>query len=224
MNLNPDFLVNSSLLRTVPLTEVSGYLADGRFRVASYLKGQVIHLDGDVCTQVEVILTGTVSVERIDPSGDLLAITDLSASDILGGNLVFSKDPRYPMTLTAKSKTLLLGIPKDVVLMLCSGNKVFLESYLAIISDQAVILGDKIKHYVNKTIRESLMSFLLHESERQHSNRIELKMTKKALAERLGVQRTSLSRELQKMRIEGLLSVDNRFITIQENPKRELRI
>ncbi|HPE16011.1 MAG TPA: helix-turn-helix domain-containing protein, partial [Oscillospiraceae bacterium] len=33
-------------------------------------------------------------------------------------------------------------------------------------------------------------------------------MTKKALAERIGVQRTSLSRELAKMRDDGLIKFD----------------
>ena len=40
---------------------------------------------------------------------------------------------------------------------------------------------------------------------KQNSNIIKLNMTKKALAERIGVQRTSLSRELAKMREDGLI-------------------
>ncbi|NLZ83309.1 MAG: winged helix-turn-helix domain-containing protein, partial [Clostridiales bacterium] len=45
-------------------------------------------------------------------------------------------------------------------------------------------------------------------------NHIKLNMTKKALAERIGVQRTSLSRELAKMRAEGLILFDKDAITI----------
>ena len=39
-------------------------------------------------------------------------------------------------------------------------------------------------------------------------------MTKKALAERIGVQRTSLSRELAKMRADGLIKYDAESIEI----------
>jgi len=39
-------------------------------------------------------------------------------------------------------------------------------------------------------------------------------MTKKELAERLGIQRTSLSRELNKMKKDGLIDYDAHSITI----------
>ena len=58
---------------------------------------------------------------------------------------------------------------------------------------------------MNRTIRESIISYLDYERKNQNSNIIKLNMTKKALAERIGVQRTSLSRELAKMREDGLI-------------------
>ena len=58
---------------------------------------------------------------------------------------------------------------------------------------------------MNRTIRESIISYLDYERKKQNSNIIKLSMTKKALAERIGVQRTSLSRELAKMREDGLI-------------------
>ena len=86
--------------------------------------------------------------------------------------------------------------------------------YLEFTSDRAFILGDKIKHYINKTIRESIMNYLNYESKIQNSNRIKLNTTKKSLAEKIGVQRTSLSRELAKMRDDGLILFDTDSITL----------
>ena len=90
----------------------------------------------------------------------------------------------------------------------------FLRTYLELISDHAFILGDKIKHYVNKTIRESIMNYLQYESKKQKSSHIQLNISKKALAEKIGVQRTSLSRELAKMRKDGLVLFDRDSITL----------
>ena len=99
---------------------------------------------------------------------------------------------------------------------LFSDNQAFLKSFLSLISDHATILGDRIKHYVNRTIRESITSFLEYERKQQNSNRIKISMSKKALAEKIGVQRTSLSRELAKMRNQGLITFDADFIEIIE--------
>ena len=100
--------------------------------------------------------------------------------------------------------------------LICN-NPIFLRTYLELISDRTFILGDKIKHYINKTIRESIMNYLNYESKKQNSNHIKLNITKKALAERIGVQRTSLSRELAKMRAEGLIEFDSVSIKLLHN-------
>jgi CRP/FNR family transcriptional regulator, dissimilatory nitrate respiration regulator len=58
------------------------------------------------------------------------------------------------------------------------------------------------------------MSYLDYERKMQNSNLIKLSITKKALAEKIGVQRTSLSRELAKMKKDGLILFDKNSITI----------
>jgi CRP-like cAMP-binding protein len=167
-----------------------------------------VHFSGEVCSKLEIILSGSVVVERIDESGNLMTVAEFLGDDILGGNLLFSKNPHYPMTITAKSPTVILEINRERLFQLFSDNHDFLKSYLEFVSDHAIILGDRIKHYVNRTIRESLLSYLDYESKKQNSKHIKLSITKKALAERIGVQRTSLSRELAKMRDEGLITFD----------------
>ena len=90
----------------------------------------------------------------------------------------------------------------------------FLKVYLEFVSNHTFILGDKIKHYVNKTIRECILNYLAYERKLQNSNQIRLGISKKDLADRIGVQRTSLSRELTKMRDEGIIDYDRNSITL----------
>ena len=183
-------------------------------KVNSYEKNNIVHFVGEVCENLEIILSGEVVVERIDESGKLMTIAEFFNGDILGGNLLFSKNPYYPMTVTAKKATIILEISKIQLFDLFTGSLDFLKSYLEYISDHSVILGDRIKHYVNRTIRECIMSYLDYESKKQDSNTIKLEITKKALAERIGVQRTSLSRELARMRDEGLIEFDTNSIKL----------
>lgn len=86
----------------------------------------------------------------------------------------------------------------------------FLES----LSDKTLILADRIKTLSFKSLRKSIVDFLIYESYSQKNNKIKLGLTKKDLAEKFGVQRTSLSRELKKMREEGLIEYDAYSITI----------
>ncbi|MFA5527117.1 MAG: Crp/Fnr family transcriptional regulator [Peptostreptococcales bacterium] len=204
----------STLLKGLSKEQISDYIQLKKFKIVTYKKNSVIHLEGDHCTKLEIILSGKIVIERIEESGDLLIIKESYQGNILGGNLIFSNFPYYPMTVTTQKPSMLLEINKELLIDLCCNNKSFLLSYLQFISDNTLVLSDKIKYYVNRTIREGLINFLKYENAKQETLRIKLHITKKALAEKIGVQRTSLSRELQKMKKEGLIDFDASSITI----------
>ena len=203
-----DLLKQIDLVKSFDANQLESLLQAKGNKVNSYERNNIVHFVGDICEKLEIILLGEVVVERIDESGKLMTIAEFFDGDILGGNLLFSKNPCYPMTVTAKKPTIILEISKRQLFDLFASSLDFLKSYLAYISDHSVILGDRIKHYVNRTIRECIISYLDYESKKQESSTIKLTISKKALAERIGVQRTSLSRELAKMRNEGLIEFD----------------
>jgi Mn-dependent DtxR family transcriptional regulator len=115
--------------------------------------------------------------------------------------------------ISTTRRSTILEINREHLFELLSTNKAFLRRYLEYISDHSAILSEQINHYINRTIRESVMSFMEYETQRQNSKVIQLDMTKKELARRFGVRRTSLQRELAKMRDEGLLEFDADTIT-----------
>ncbi|MBR0599297.1 Crp/Fnr family transcriptional regulator [Clostridiales bacterium BAD-6] len=215
MNDLNELFKNFTLLKTIPFHSLSeNRNAGNSIKKTVYNQGEIIHFDGDICTYIDIIISGKVVVERIDDSGNLMTITEFYPDDVLGGNLIFSKNPHYPMMVSAKTDVSLISLSKGLVFEFCATNTDFLKVYLEYISDHATLLGDKIKHYVNRSIRESLIAFLKNEYKLQKSSTIQLNTSKKAIADRIGVQRTSLSRELQKMKKEGLLIFDKDSITI----------
>ncbi|HBK67077.1 MAG TPA: Crp/Fnr family transcriptional regulator [Firmicutes bacterium] len=214
MSKYTELMKKSILLNSLTREEMNRYLSDGSFKISTYGKNKIIHFTGERCAKLEIILAGKVVVERIDQSGNLMTLAEFISDELLGGNLLFSKNPYYPMTITAKQPTVILEIKQERLFKLFTDHHDFLKSYLEFVSDHATLLGDRIKHYVNRTIRESIMSFLEYESKAQNSNHIILTMTKKALAEKIGVQRTSLSRELAKMKKDGLIIYDAKTITL----------
>lgn len=212
---NIDSLIyHATLLQELKADDIKKHIKNNRFKIKSYNQDTVIHFEGEPCNKLEIILTGEIVVERIDESGGLLTIAEFLANDILGGNLLFSQNPQYPMTITSKQSAIILEIDKELLFELFCENPSFLRRYLEYVSDHSTILSFKIKNHVNRTIRETVISFLEHERKKQNSSRIDLNMTKKALADKIGVQRTSLSRELAKMRKDGLIIFDSESITI----------
>jgi len=185
--------------------------------ISQYKKNSIVHFESEKCTSWGIILKGEVIVQKIDEKGNVLTVTSFRVGDNIGGNLLFSKQPYYPMSIIAKTDSEILHINKDFVLLLCQSSKEFLLQFLTCISDKTTILTNKIKAIAMKSIRDSIIEFLNYEYYTQKNKVIEIHMTKKELAERLGIQRTSLSRELNKMKKEGLVNYDASTITICDN-------
>ncbi|WP_409226797.1 Crp/Fnr family transcriptional regulator [Gudongella sp. SC589] len=177
---------------------------------------QLVYLQGEVCTTMDIVLKGTVDIHSIDQEGNVITLARFKKGDIVGVNLLFSTDSAYPFSVTAVEDTEILQLSKGLLLELSRDNPRFTESLLQIVSDKAISLANWITEISMKPLREKIMDFVQMERKRQGGERIILPTSKKELAERLGVQRTSLSRELQKMKREGILDYDRASITLLE--------
>lgn len=186
------------------------------YRIKKYDKGQIIHIQNELCFSMDIILKGKLSVQKINEEGNILKLATFSDGDILGANLLFSNRNSYPMTVVSESKTVILHIYKELLLELSQNNTTFMANLLRIISNKTIVLTEKIDIISLKTIRQKVKDFLKYEYHIQKSNVIQLNISKKDLAERLGIQRTSLSRELNKMRTEGLIDYNSKTITIKD--------
>jgi CRP-like cAMP-binding protein len=143
-----------------------------------------------------------------------MKVNVLQGGEVYGAPLLFSSRNVFPLTVVAELPSTIVHIERSLVLSLCEADKGFTSALLTLVSDRALFLSGTIESIKFKTIRRCLLDYLRYESLRQKSLVIVLGITKKELAQRLGFQRTSLSRELEKMRFDGLVSYDSKTITI----------
>lgn len=202
------------LLEALPGETLDSCIRQGEIKIKTFRKGQLLHTEGERCRALEVILSGRVVVERITREGNLMTIAAFQRGDCIGGNLLFSSDPVYHLAVTAKQASQVMVIPRETLFDLLQENPGFLTRYLQEVADNAQVLEGKLRYVVNLSIRQRVLNFLNAEQRRQGSRRVILPSSKTALAAQLGVQRSSLSRELQRMREEGLILFDRHSITL----------
>jgi len=211
-----DAILSTNLFSGFSKDDLIQLFNSSNYRVGKYDKGQVLHIQNELCESMDMILEGKLSVQKIDEEGNVLKVAVFSDGDILGANLLFSNSNSYPMTIVSESKTAILHIYKELILELSQNNVTFTSNLLTIISNKTLVLTDKIDAISLKTIRQRINDFLKYEYHIQKSNVIKLNISKKDLAERLGIQRTSLSRELNKMRKDRLIDFDSKTITVKD--------
>lgn len=207
-----DALRGHALFGRLPEEELRVFTQSPSAPVRLYGKGQVMHLQHEPCDALELILRGHASVERIDAAGSVLRIAAFAGGDIMGANLLFASRNLYPYTVIAQQETRVLRLSRELVLALSQRNLPFLSALMTVISDRTQLMTEKIDAITHKTIRQRITDVLLFEQGAQGANPIVLPSTKKDLAERLGMQRTSLSREMNRMRREGLIAFEGRQV------------
>lgn len=195
--------------------ELAEIIHSPKTKIGEYLKDQVIHLKDEPCQWMDVILSGRVAVLNLDENGNMLVVNVFGVGESIGENLLFAVRNSYPMTVMAATQVMMLHLEPELVLSLCQKNADFLKGLLQSISEKTMILTDKLTVISLKTVRQRINDYLSHQYQLQQSPVITLGCSKKELAERLGVQRTSLSRELAKMKKAGLLDFDAKTITIK---------
>ena len=209
------------LFSNIEQDEILASLNKINYSVQSFNNSEMIALEGEECNTVGIILKGTVEIKKIYASGKSVVLTRLPTSDTFGEVVIFSTAKDYPASLFAKNNTQILFISKEDVIQLCSNNIIFMENFMKILSDKTLKLSSRIKALSLDTIRQKIAHYLLEQYKKQGSRRIKLPISKKNLAEDMGVRRPSLSRELGKMRNEGLIDFHQDIIEIEELQKIE---
>ncbi|MDW7657699.1 MAG: cyclic nucleotide-binding domain-containing protein, partial [Bacillota bacterium] len=117
---------NVPLLATVSQPDLDQLLAKQGVLVKTCAAGELIHLAGERCDRIDVILDGRVMIEHNEADGRFLVITQLGPGDLIGGQVIFSARPFYPMTLTAGQPTRILSISRPDLLDLMRSQDAFL--------------------------------------------------------------------------------------------------
>ncbi|MDD3477595.1 MAG: Crp/Fnr family transcriptional regulator [Candidatus Izemoplasmatales bacterium] len=197
------------LLDKIPIEMIP--IIDAKASIRCVPAGSFIHLEDERCDALELIVEGQVHVEPSDRFGKEKIITTYGKGDVVGLNILFSSESVYPMNIISDTQSWIYSLPKSMVIHLLETNNHFCHSFLRILSDNSTQLGRAVKDEFSKTLREKIIDYM-DKNAKTDDTSIHFHTSKTNLAKLFGVARTSLSRELQKMRQEGLIEYDRNTI------------
>ena len=144
-------------------------------------------------------------------SGSAMTMFEFSKGQMLGANLLFGDTNAYPFTIYCMSDAQILHVTRKSVSDFLRDYH-FAMQFIKMLSLNSQKLNRRITMATQKTLRENLLEYFRQQSILQHSNSIMLPISKKQLADYLGVQRPSLFRELKNLKDEGIIDITNRKI------------
>ena len=183
-------------------------------KTTRYNKDDVILLSGNRVDFVGLVLSGGVKIIRDDIDGNITILTELSASELFGEVFACAGIRHSPVTVQASADCEILFIDYKKIITSCSSSCPFhsklIENMLKLIAKKNLLLNQKNEILSKRTTREKLLLFF--DIQRETAKKFTIPYDREELANYLCVDRSSLSRELCRMRDDGILSFNrNRF-------------
>ncbi|MBI9012833.1 MAG: Crp/Fnr family transcriptional regulator [Clostridiales bacterium] len=183
-------------------------------KITPYKKGQTLFEEGEICSALGIVLKGKMELSTFFISGDVSNLITMGPSDIFGEAILFSPNDHYPISITALSDLEVLYIDKPTLIETMEHSPKFLENYLGLLSKKLLFFNDKFKLLSLSTIRGKIAHVLIKLSKEQNSSIVKLPFSKEKMALHICTRRPSLSRELSKMKAEGLIDYEKSIIKI----------
>ena len=176
----------------------------------------IVALEGDTCDTLGIIIEGELEVQKHYASGKVVTLAKLSKGNTFGEAIAFSETNLYPATIVSSKGSIILYISKRDIIAMCSAYPKVLNNFMQLLSSKILLLNRKIKELSFETLREKISSYLLSQYETQKTLSLTLPMSRKDLAQHLGVQRPSLSREFVNMKDDGLIDFNKNLVQIKD--------
>lgn len=199
-----------SLFCGIPRDSLEAMLNCLKPKVSGYKKSDYIVAGGDTYESVGIVLKGTATVSKENAAGSRIVMTLLKAGDIFGEIVAFSSLMTWPATVQAQEECEVLFLPRDKIVgkceRMCSWHRILIQNFLRIISERAIMLNKKVEYLTIKSIRGKICTYLLDQYNLTGDKNIIIPLNRNELADFLNISRPSMSREMGKMRDEGLIN------------------
>ena len=193
-------------------------------RVASYRKEQALFIAGDALTQVGIVLSGTLRIQKEDMNGNAVIVTKLNSGDMFGEAFVCAGLSRIPVSVWASACADVLFIDYMKIITTCpsacSFHSKLLGNMLGIMAQKLILLTQKMDIVQKKSIRDKLTAYFETCVNENESRRFSIPFNRRELAEYIGVNRSAMSRELGKMQDEGLITFSGDEFYVAERRTR----
>lgn len=210
MNRNLKVLEKVPLFSGMKAADIESILGclDGKEKM--YGKHQWIIQAGCEVPSLGIIITGRVQVIREDVFGNRMLIAGLGPSEIFAETLACAGIKSSPVSVYANEDTTILWLYIKRLVCTCSSScdyhNLLIENLLQLLAKKNMHLNNKMELLSKRTIRDKIMTFLLSKAMEQNSSSFEITLNRNEMAEYLCVDRSAMSRELSKLREEGIIS------------------
>ena len=182
-------------------------------------KGEMIQSAGKPVRRFGIVLSGGVQVCADDIEGNRMIMAEVTPGNSFGESLCFLRTRESPVYIFASADSELLWLYTED--LFGSPGDAFLAElqyrFAAALAAKTLTMNNRIQVLSRLSLRGKLTAYFTELATAQGSSVIRLPMNREDTAAYIGVNRSALSRELARMKAEGLIDYRKNEIRILHN-------
>lgn len=213
-------LIDCMLFQGIEPEQLSLMLDCLKPQTNGYAKNTLIARAGEPLDGIGIVINGSVVVTQESLAGNRVILSALEAGELFGEMAAFSRRKVWPATVAAQTECNVMFLSAARIVgqcgNQCAGHRQLTFNMLQIIAEKALTLHRKVEYLALGSLREKIGHYLLEQYQATGNTTFSLPFNRNELAEFLNTTRPSLSRELGRMRDEGIVDFYRASIRIKD--------
>jgi CRP-like cAMP-binding protein len=210
-----NILNKNILFRSMTTEDIMQLLEITDHMEKKFLPGEVIVHQGDIIENIGIMLSGNTVGKKYTPDGEEIIVSNMGVNSIFGDVLSGAIGFASPVTVLANTDCRVLFINYQQLLFSQSPlTHRVLQNMIQNISRKYFAQNKRMDILMLKSVRSKVLAYLEWQKTVHDSPSFEIDLDRRLLADFLGVERSALSRELSRMKKDGLIDCHKNSFTL----------
>lgn len=190
-----------------------------------YSKDSYIYGLGDRISALNMVAEGEIHIVKEDYWGNLSILTEIGVGELFGETYACLKNIPLQVNVVAVKDCTVIEFDINKVINACSNYCKFhsrlIQNLLFVLANKNFMLTNKLEAMSQRSIRDKVMTYLSQQSRKNNSSSFEIPFNRQQLADYLAVDRSALSKEICKLRNEGILEFNKNYFELKKGESYE---
>ena len=210
--------LNSPLFTDIQSEDLTAVLGCIGYHIGVFKKGEIIIFEEENIKHIGIVISGTVDMIKEDLWGNKTMLIRMRKNEMFGETFACGEDNLSVVTFIVSEDAEILFIPFHRVMhsctMACAFHHKLIENMVRVIANKNRDLMRKVEIISKRTLREKILAYLSIQAQLQGTRYFEIPLGRVEWAEYLCADRSALTRELAKMKDDGLIDYDKNCFRI----------
>lgn len=219
-----EILKKVSLFDSIKTDEINSIVTNLGARVKKYDKDEYIRHIGDPSDFVGIVLSGSIQIVQDDYYGNRSITATFGEGEIFGEAFACAGVKVLPVGILSCEESKIMFISKTTLLNACNGDcrcgcsrnshHTIISNLLKSVASKNILLNRKLQYSSHKTTSEKIMAYLNDQARINESDSFTIPFNRQELADYLGVERSAMSVEINKLVRAGVIETKRSYFRL----------